>query len=575
MLTLEKFENLIASPMRQQPTTMHLIGQDGEKLTAWLASLTLLNKHEQYQQNKTVLNELMVSSMDDALRCKILEQIVPAVERLISLMHADYIHGAQDTSEQKTCINEVRSLYFLIVLVCQGVASRAYATLTSESMTATKPATTANWLLKFTANLSANVARNGINAEALNEPKRLLILSVFRMAYIYYKLIMEFALTYQKTPSVIWRELNKWYLRAVSLSIERTLINKLVGHLPASSIHAQYLQSCATSFANVFAYRRSDIVNIFKVLPDWVQYMQTTFTPNAKLKIFVNLKGDVSPELVGPHASINPYSEGNACLFIDVSALFNHLSALQQKDTQDLDYYGLFELKLAKMILLAFDKYNDTTPQSRAIEHSAQILTGFNNIYHQIADGESFYQIIMQDILPEIYQAKKRPDSNIQPPKKVKLIAHSQISSRFVYDDYDEDGANEQWQSCPILQAFGLFALRSDNSTNKHPWRIGIIHWAEPQSSKVVADGRFLGRLLTACGIRLARDDVRSHDFVQALLVAGDKLNQQTTLIMPRYHFKAGDVIVLRVHSNETTLRLEKNLLSTDEFEQYEIVRLV
>lgn len=117
--------------------------------------------------------------------------------------------------------------------------------------------------------------------------------------------------------------------------------------------------------------------------------------------------------------------------------------------------------------------------------------------------------------------------------------------------------------------------MKSALSQNKHPWRIGIIHWAETKDNKILADGRFLGRLLTACGVRLSSNDMRSQDFIQGLLVAGDGLNQQTTLVMPKYHFRAGDTIVLKVSEKQTTLRLEKNLLSTDDFEQYEIVRLV
>jgi hypothetical protein len=57
-------------------------------------------------------------------------------------------------------------------------------------------------------------------------------------------------------------------------------------------------------------------------------------------------------------------------------------------------------------------------------------------------------------------------------------------------------------------------------------------------------------------------------------LVDGDELNEQSTLIMPRYHFKVGDYVVLRIDTKEMELRLERNLLTTDEIEQYQIVRL-
>lgn len=77
-----------------------------------------------------------------------------------------------------------------------------------------------------------------------------------------------------------------------------------------------------------------------------------------------------------------------------------------------------------------------------------------------------------------------------------------------------------------------------------------------------------------AGGVRLRKKDGRSQEFVHGLLVGGDELNQQTTLVMPRYHFKVGDFVVLRIDTKEIELRLERNLLTTDEIEQYQIVRL-
>ncbi len=57
-------------------------------------------------------------------------------------------------------------------------------------------------------------------------------------------------------------------------------------------------------------------------------------------------------------------------------------------------------------------------------------------------------------------------------------------------------------------------------------------------------------------------------------LIDGDELNKQSTLIVPRYHFNVGDLVLLRIDTKEIQLRLELNLLSTDEIEQYQIVRL-
>lgn len=584
MLTFEKFERLVVSAIPQKPVSLQLIGQNGEILTAWLSSLNCLDKHEQYAQFKTVLSELIISPMADEQRFVILEQSHQASERLIALMHADYIHAAQNTSpEYKACIDEVRSLYFLKILAYQGIANRALAVLqtntpadATEQILKAGDQNKANWLSKLTNNLSGNLVKNGISLERFNEAKRLFALSVFRIMNTYDKLIMEFALVYQKPPNLLWGQMNRWYFISIGQSVDRTDVSKLSASMPSTCIYQQYLQSCIASFANLFAYRRADIVNIFKILPTWVNYVDTTFVADKHLKVFVNLKGNMPPELVGPYASVNPFNENNICLFINFARLFDYLKSIK-KPTEKMDIQGAFEYRLAKLVLVAFDR-NDAQKDEFSITagHSASLLVGFNDIYNQIADGKSFNQIIVQSSLPDHYKAKRIPSSIPACPKDVQLLTRSESGTRFIYGNYDDKTvATDNISTRPLLQSFGLFAMKSDLSANKHPWRIGVVCWAEPKDAKVFVDGRFLGRLLTACGVRLSTIDVRGHDFIQGLLVAGDGLNQQTTLVMPKYHFKEGDIIILRIERKETTLRLENNLLSTEEFEQYEIVRLV
>lgn len=581
MVTFEKFERLVASSIPQKSIQLHFIGANGESLTAWLSSLSRLDKHEQYAQVETVLSELIVSSIDDAKRYAILEQCNQAIERLIALMHADYIHSSQNTSpEQKACLDEVRSLYFLVILAYQGIAYRTLDILNQEASAGVSAvAQKTGWLSKFTANLSGNVVRNGVNIDVVNEPKRLFTLSVFRMMSSYYKLIMEFALAYQRTPSLLWGQMNAWYLKAVGQSVERTVASKLSANAQSCCIHVQYIQSCVASFSNLFAYRRSDIINIFKILPSWVQYVDTTFTPDSHLKVFVNLKGSTPPELVGPHASVNPFAEGSMCLFMRFVRLFEHLNSLKNTAQKSTTQH-MFEFRLANLVLVAFDRNTSdkNTPkdvQKPSVAHEALMLVGYNAIYNEIADDKSFNQIIGQNSLSDMHKAKQIPNSQKSTPQTVQLLTRSETGSRFVFGKHEDSTSTHDVSTKPILQAFGLFAMKSALSQNKHPWRIGIIHWAETKDNKILADGRFLGRLLTACGVRLSSNDMRSQDFIQGLLVAGDGLNQQTTLVMPKYHFRAGDTIVLKVSEKQTTLRLEKNLLSTDDFEQYEIVRLV
>lgn len=576
MLTFENFEKLSQSPVATKPVALQMIGAKGEKLAGWAASLPLKDKHEQYRQVKSVLGELIVADIDDELRFTMLETVVVAMGKLVSQMHAEYINNPQSPPhEQKACVEEVRSLYMLSILAYQGIAFRSHQAMAAEGLPETvstdNKTKKANWLAKITGNLSSNVVRNGINLDVVSGSKRLFVLSTHRVMIKCYKLLMEFALTYQKAPSSLWRIMNGWYLKAAVAGVDKLSVDKLLTGAPECSIYQQYLQSCLASTVNLFAYRRHDILNTFKIIPNWVEYVKTTFTADSKLKLFVNLQGDTPPEIITPYASINPYSSDYVCLFFDPTALFKHLKGVEHGDEESV---SVFEKRLAKIVLMTFLRQIDTTDEGRVRNQSAEMLSGFGAIFKEIAAGKNFAQVITQSKLPEPYTPKRNFDGIIGQKEVVKLIRRNESGAQFLVGAFAEGDEKEAVASRPYLPVFGLFAMKSLQSTNKHPWRLGIVHWSQSTDEHIEVDGRFLGRLLSVCGIRLNGRDMRSKDFVPALLVAGDGLNQQTTLILPKYHFKEGDTVILRVEQKETTLRLEQNLLATDDVEQYQIVRL-
>ncbi len=569
MLTLDKFEHLVAKPLTKRAVSSTLITSH-EAMTNWSVRLLYSDKHEQYGQVKAVVRELIVADLSPASRFVSLELTLTVAERLIAQMQNEYIHNPQSASdEQKTCINEVRSLYFLLILAYQAIAFDTYEQLQGDVTHANKH----SWLKKLTGGLSANVVRNGVSLGVVGEPKRLFTMAVYRLMALCYKLGMEFALTYQKSPQSFWQLLNSWYLKSAVLQVDKLCVSQL-GDNPPNTIHQQYLQSCLASFTNLFAYRRVDILQVFKILPTWVNYVQTTFTPDSDLRLFVNLQAATPPELISPYASVNPYKEEHVCLFFSVQALFQHLQALEHSET--MAGKSAFEGRLATMVLLAFYRQSESDSNASLYTQSAVMVVGFGAIFKKLTPKHSFNQVIAQSQLKDSYRPKRLfgvHDSDHE--EQVRLIRRSDSGAQFIIGAYaqTETGENKVLNR-PYLPVFSLFAMKSPKSNHKYPWRLGIVHWAEGKAEHVEVDGRFLGRILSACGIRLNTRDMRSQEFVQAFLIAGDELSQQTTLILPRYHFKAGDTVILRLGVKETALRLERNVLTTDEIEQYQIVRL-
>lgn len=573
MPSLERFERLINSAIDVRPTDLRHIGNQGEHTTKWLDILMRLPREEQVNQVKAVLTELLISDISDERRLTILDEIGTTIERMVIQLQADYVKNPQNSrSEQEACIDDVRSLYFLQILCHQGIANRSYGELTDSEPASTKTQTQAqtgwfsNLTKKFTSNTQATPSPI-TPIVSLSPSKRLLTLAVYRMMSIYYKLINEFALTYQRVPAVIWGQMNAWYLKTATQGLDKHDVNKLNHTIANNTIHQQYMQCCLASFANLFAYRRTDITNIFKILPNWAVFLQASFTAHSHYKVFINLQAPTPPEFITPYATINPYSNEQICLFVDVKPLFDHLKSMENDES---------ESRMAKIVSLAFSRQlENSTSNTRINEHLADMMTGFFPIFDKLSGGKSFASLINQSALPEPQHPRITHRSMVGTDEVVKVLTKSDASVQFVFGDFnfqrpvDTDHLN--------LSVFGLFALKSHHSTDKNPWRLGMIHWAEPKENQIAVDGKFFGRILSVCGIRLRANagDHRPQDFIQAILVSGDGIHNQPSLVMPRYHFKENDTVILRVENKESTLRLQRKLLIADDFEQYEIVRLV
>lgn len=564
-MTLEKFEHLVEVNIVQKPIDLVQIGNQGELLEDWILSVSNISKHQQYVQTKVLLSELLVAEMNDDVRLDIMVRLTSFVERIVGQLRVDYIYEHQVLSDDRqTSINEVRSLYFLMILVYKNVATRAFKQL-EKTFANDKSAKGGGWF----GGLLSNITNSS------NSSKSTLVWSIYNMVSLYLNVLLEYALTYQRAPKIVWQQLNLWYLRAVDGGVALTSMDKMIKKAPADTICGQYSQACLTSFANFFAYRRQDILNGFKVLPLWVKYIDVTFEAKPELKIFVNLQGEHPPEVITPYATVNPYSADNKCLFIDITRLLVYLKEVQDGLHITSDAQSVFESRLAKMILIAIERRADQDKTSR-LGQQADFVVGVPAIFKEVS-GDNLAGVIRQRALAPEYHAKPVPD-NLRPKENVRVFSKNDTLARFIYKKPNRelvmDEEEDEVLMSSFLPVFGLFALRSHTSEHKYPWRLGVAHWVDRVSEGIEVDGRFLGRVLAAGGVRLRKNDTRSLEFVHAFLIDGDELNHQSTLVVPRSHFKAGDFVLFRIDTKEIELRLERSLLTTDEIEQYEIVRL-
>lgn len=570
MITLNEFERLIMTNIAQESEQSLAIGDEGEFLHEWILMLSGMNKHQQYRQLQGLLNSLLVADIGDDVLFRIMAGLLGFVDKTVGMLHHDYVYEHQVLSqEQQKSIAEVRDLYFLMILIYKNIATRAYIRLHQDDDGFYNQS---GWLKK--------VVSMGSDA------KKLAAASIYHMMGLYLKIILEFALNYEHTPRIVWQQLNFWYLRAVQEDIAYQKITKIdnTSNIATTqsmgvknSINGRFEQACIASFINFFAYRRQDMLMMFKMFPDWVNLIQSTFEPRPELRLFVNLSGNYPPEFITPYATVNPYSEEYQCLFFDASALVEQLK--QIKSGRYITNYqdGVSEKRMAQLALMSFDRYAKQDKIDRIGQQQNTLLMGFATIFHEISGGRTLAEVIdlasIQDTQPK--QIRRLLNQEMQ-TEQVIVSSKSDILARFYYlkSPFLKSDEGNVTICRNFLQVFGIFALKSENSTHKNPWKLGITKWADKYLDNVEVDGRLLGRILLAAGVRLLTHDDRGQDYVHALLIEADEPSHPSTLIMPRCHFKEGDVLLMRTATKEIELRLERNLLYTDEIEQYQIVRL-
>lgn len=309
------------------------------------------------------------------------------------------------------------------------------------------------------------------------------------------------------------------------------------------------------------------------MLSSWARHVELTSLPDIDVKTFVNLHEKTPPEYLTPHTKINPYKEDSLCLFVNLTPLKSLL-----RQTANFPDNSAYERRLANMALYTLENqsYQQREEPRLPVEENAKLIVGLHRIHYHLAGRTTFGRLIRQDELqpmyqPQSHQHKSRDDLNLSMTVQIKDKSNSGYR---IATEPDSNEAQTNFLS-KALKIHSLFILKSESADKDTPWQLGSFRWVKHENHSIEAGCRLAGYAVTACGVRLANNDGRDQRFVPALLVAGNEnLKTKTTLIIAQYHFKQTDKVVLRIGNKETTLRLEDNILSIEDIEQYHIVKM-
>lgn len=570
-----------------------------QQLLKWTANLPAQSEEKQISQLETILTTLNVSDIDDTQRLQLMSIVWTALQRLIAQLRKHYVYevGALN-DEQQHAVQSINSLCYLAIAVYDGLVVRLSAATDYASHQAPR-----GW-------------RKLLGAGSESPSTVLLNTAIYQSMGLYQRLIFEKTLCYQSIPAYIWAALNRLYLTASMHNITHTDISKQVAAAHPVSIHTLYSQLCIHELLNTLAMRRANLVLLQRLLPMWGKHIAMSFEPQTRTRLFVNLNSNQPPEYLTASSTINPYKDDSFCLFIELAPFLAYLQT--QKDSIETAEDKINEYRLITEVLAMLQhRYvqRHAVPLSRQTSlPAARIITGFNNIHYHAAGQRSLMALIAPKSLP----AKHLPIADTKLPTKaeahtlsitlpqysqaedsiktLRLLTAQDIVGRSVamssqstssttlppmftaktvsqYTTGDSAYTNLLATAPPRLKNMSLFLL--DNDSDAQNWSLGVVHWLTIDDAYVEAEAQIIGHRPTACALRLGQGDARNQRFVPALLLGRDSsLQTGCSILVPSYQFKSQDRVIIRLQDKQKSLRLQRRLLTTERFSQFEVAQL-
>ena len=601
--TFQKYLNTDATTSQTLTKSLNLtqsINSDEQHLRKWALLLPMQTEAQQIEQLEQVLTELRVANIDDRQRLTLLSIVMDAANQLIATLRQHYIYETAAFNDyQLVYVAQVKSLYYLIIMVYDGVIQRENAFLVDKQQ---QPSSNL-WQRYFTNDRSSPIT---------------LAVASYQTLLIYQKLLFEDALCYQKPTAYLWSNINQLYYMACQQQTVNIDLNPYIITHCADNIHRLYGQLCLHSLLNVRAMRRANILMVQRLLLEWSEHLVTSIEPQTETKVFVNLHSDNPPTYLTAHSAINPYDSHHDCVFIELAPLIAYLKSgslkLIEEAREGIECYLLNTV--AMTLSYRYIQPSLTLPIKQSAAQEAQLITGFNDIHYRLSNEQNLSSLIAAKDLPDHQQPRydtlpKKQSANTISTNTIFRVetfdSHNDLSDfrilRLLIDSEEPDaGASNDGKTTPKAKYSGkkegdtidftendvldsiaplplgimsLFLLYRSDKSASHECSIGVVRWLDIDREKPEIDWQVLGHQLIACGIRLQDRDSRSRHFVPAFVIGDDEqLQTGCSLIVPTSYFQEGDKVMMRINTKQKTLRLVRRLLMTDEFSQYEVVQL-
>ena len=604
--TFQQYLNTDSPTLQALTKSLNLtqsMNSDEQHLRKWALLLPMQTEAQQIEQLEQVLTKLRVANIDDRQRLTLLSIVIDAANQLIATLRQHYIYETAAFNDyQLGYVAQVKSLYYLIIMVYDGVIQRENAFLADKQQ---QPSSNL-WQRYFTNDRSSPIT---------------LAVASYQTLLIYQKLLFEDALCYQKPAAYLWSNINQLYYMACQQHTVNIDLNPYIITHCADNIHQLYSQLCLHSLLNVRAMRRPTVLMVQRLLLEWSEHLVTSVEPQTETKVFVNLHSDNPPTYLTAHSVINPYDAHHDCVFIELAPLIVYLKSrslkLIEEGREGVECYLLNTI--AMTLSYRYIQPPLTLPVKQSDRQAVQLITGFNHIHYRLSNGQSLSMLICAKNLPdqqqprydtlpknksvhktlmlETFDSKNdlshfctlRLLSKLAEPTVIKKVNIYNGTAAPAENIFERQYSTKKVRNVagiaendvlisvepPPLRIMSLFLLCRSDKLESNDWSMGVVRWLDMDSEKPELDWQVVGHQLIACGIRLQDRDSRSRHFVPAFVIGDDEqLQTGCSLIVPTSYFQEGDKVMMRINTKQKTLRLGRRLLTTDEFSQYEVVQI-
>ncbi|QOD12265.1 hypothetical protein IEE84_10300 [Psychrobacter sp. 28M-43] len=585
MITLSMFQEHLDSTEPLPPLSNRSVNGQERYLLKMLATLPTLTQEQQTEHLESLLTVLRESNMDEQQRLKLMATVIDASDRLIAAFRQHYIYETGALSQaQMSYIAQMQSLHYLIIMVYDKVIRRE----TQLSEASLNQSSVKGWQRFFGAE---------------TKPDSTLAIAIYQSLLRYQKLLAEETLCYRKPSDYLWSKVNRLYYLAHQRKVADMDLSLHTVTNQTNSIHQLYCQICLHHLLNLRAMRRPNILLVQRLLPEWAKHMVATMKPATETKVFVDLHSSNPPSYLTVNSHINPYEDRHDCLFIELTPIVEYFES-RKKDFIEEGSTAEYSLlnTISMTISYRYLQPPITLPTKYSSKHQAKLITNFNDIHYHVGHLKTFANLIAIKHLRE----EDRPLYDTFDNEH----GRSSIITIEIFDDHDSSSAyrtlhllpkNDEFnknvvdknilnQEGPSIEKtdpdFSMTALQplhimslilvyGSENTEQPNWLIGVVRWLNLDTKNPEVEWQVLGHKIVACGLRLEGNQKRSRHFVPAFILGKDeKLNTTGTLIVPPSYFQTDDRVVMRIGNKQTSLRLGRRLMMTEEFSQYEVAQL-